>query len=70
MPPVAPTERNLGDLVLAEEYREHARELRCLANEERPAWANDALIKAADDYDRMADSLEQIYAGPERAHAL
>ena len=49
------------DLALAAQYREHAQELRRLAREERPTWANEALIKAADDYDHMAGLLERIY---------
>ena len=49
------------DLALAAQYREHADELRRLASEKRPSWANDALMKAADDYDHMAASLERAY---------
>jgi hypothetical protein len=55
-----------SDLALATEYRDHAEVLRRLAGEERPAWANDALIKAADDYDQLANSLERICSGPGR----
>ena len=51
------------DLALAEQYREHARELRGAAGELRAAWANDALMKAADDYDGFAKALERIYSG-------
>ena len=58
------TEPKVGnDLALAAQYRKHAQELRGVAGERRPAWANVALRKAADDYDRMAKSLERIWRG-------
>ena len=62
-------ERMNEDLVLAAQYREHAHELRRLARDERPTWANDALKKAADDYDHLAAALERAYvrAEPESA---
>jgi hypothetical protein len=51
-----------NDRALAAEYRKHAQELRHVADEQRPVWANVALRKAADDYDGMAESLERICA--------
>jgi len=57
-------ERDMSnDRALAADYRKHAQELRHVAGEQRPVWANVALRKAADDYDDMAESLERIYAG-------
>ena len=50
-----------NDRALAADYRKHAQELRHVAGEKRPVWANDALRKAADDYEGMAQSLERIY---------
>jgi|SoiMethySBSTD1v2_1073268.scaffolds.fasta_scaffold1355575_1 hypothetical protein len=47
---------------IAVQYRKHAEELRIVACDARPAWANRALLKAADDYDRLATSLEQSHA--------
>ena len=51
-----------NELAIATEYRKHAEELRGVAVENRPAWANAALLKAADDYDRLAASLARFYA--------
>jgi len=50
-----------NDRALAADYRKHAQELRHVAGEKRPVWANLALRKAADDYEGMAQSLERIY---------
>ena len=66
MRPAEAAKTQLSDVALATEYREHAQALRRLASEERPAWANDALMKAADDYDRMANSVERTSSGPGR----
>jgi len=44
---------------LAGQYRDHAQELRRVAAGKRPTPANRALIKAAEEYDRMAGKLER-----------
>jgi len=55
------------DLEIAARYREHAEELRGVAGEKRASWVNNALLKAADDYDRLATSLARPYAGTQAA---
>jgi len=50
-----------NEVTIAAEYRRHAEELRGVAAEQRPAWANAALLKAAEDYDRLATSLAGVY---------
>ena len=49
------------DIALAAQYRDHARELRRAAREQRAASVNQALMKAANDYNRLAQSLEQVH---------
>jgi hypothetical protein len=49
-----------SELALAAEYRKHAEELHGVAGERRPMWANAALLKAAEDYDRLATSLARV----------
>jgi hypothetical protein len=49
------------DITLAAQYRDHVRELRRVAREQRAAWVNHALMKAANDYNRLAQSLEQTH---------
>jgi hypothetical protein len=49
------------ELRIAADYRKHAEELRVVAGEGRPRWANEALLKAADDYDRLAAALARPF---------
>jgi len=48
------------DSETAERYRVHAEELRIIAAEAGSVAISRALLKIADDYDRMAASLEAI----------
>jgi hypothetical protein len=44
----------------AARYREHAEELRVIAEHEREPKTRDALLRIAEDYERMAGTLDAI----------
>ena len=44
----------------AEEYRERAEELRVIAEGMKDTYAREALLRSADDYERMAGWAEKI----------
>ena len=46
-------------------YRSRAEELRALAEKMRNPTARELLLKTADDYDRLAGSLERRNSGPD-----
>jgi len=48
------------ELDTAKRYRVHAKELRVIAEQDRDHETRRLLMKVADDYDHMADTLEAI----------